>query len=369
VLLKPIIALEIQHAHQQEKKSTPYHLPTGEGQTDTPINQHNQGEIMTARIEKTVFISYRHTNYWTALAVFQNLNANGYDVFLDYKSIPSGDFEQVITENVKSRAHFIVILSPSALERCNKPGDWLRREIETAIDSKRNIIPLMMEGFGFGNPATEKALTGKLTDLKKYNAMSIPAEYFDEAMIKLRSDRFLNRPLEFVLHPVSEITRQITEEQKSAAKDAPQVEKGRLTAQVWFERGKKLSSDEQLEDAVQAFGKATELDLDLADAWENKSQLLIKLGRKKEASEAITRLIGLYEKQIEIAEAQYDSARDLWTSQAENDRLFGNQSISMSDYYDTEVLASHRGYLDIDTELRDKIRSLKTLRNNLQPSE
>jgi len=31
----------------------------GEGQTDTPINHLNQGEVMTPRIEKTVFISYR----------------------------------------------------------------------------------------------------------------------------------------------------------------------------------------------------------------------------------------------------------------------------------------------------------------------
>jgi hypothetical protein len=101
---------------------------------------------MTARIEKTVFISYRRTNFWTALAVYKELHSNGFDVFFDYKNIPSGDFEQVITENVKSRAHFIVILSPSALERCNEPGDWLRREIELAIDNQRNIIPLTYGG-------------------------------------------------------------------------------------------------------------------------------------------------------------------------------------------------------------------------------
>ena len=147
------------------------------------------------RIEKTIFISYRRTNYWTALAVYQNLTMNGYDVFFDYNSIPSGDFEQVITENVKFRAHFIVLLSPSALDRCNEPGDWLRREIETAIDSKRNIIPLMMEGFDFNSPTTVKTLTGKLAELKKYNAMTIPAEYFDDAMTKLRGERFLNRAL------------------------------------------------------------------------------------------------------------------------------------------------------------------------------
>jgi hypothetical protein len=183
---------------------------------------------MTARIEKTVFISYRRTNFWTALAVFQNLNSNGYDVFFDYKSIPSGDFAQVIDENVKSRAHFIVILSPSALERCNEPGDWLRREIETAIDSKRNIIPLIMEGFDFGSTTTINALTGKLASLKNYNGIGIPVEYFDEAMAKLRSERFLNRPLESVAHPISDITKNRTEEQKIAANEAVPVDKEKL---------------------------------------------------------------------------------------------------------------------------------------------
>jgi tetratricopeptide (TPR) repeat protein len=324
---------------------------------------------MTARIEKTVFISYRRTNFWTALAVVQDLMSNGYDVFFDYKNIPSGDFAQVIDENIRARAHFVLILSPSALERCNEPGDWLRREIETAIDNKRNIIPLMMEGFDFGSLATTTSLTGKLAKLQSYNAIGMPVEYFDAAMAKLRSNRFLNRPLDVVYQPVSETTRQITAEQKSAAKDAPKVTVTQLTAQGWFERGKKLTSEDQFGDAVLAFEKATELDADLTDAWENKSQLLIRLGRKKEASESISRLIGLYEKQIEIAEVQYNTSRDAWTSQAENDRLFGNQSISMSDYYDSEVLASHRGYVEVDTEVRDKIRSLKILLDSVGPTE
>ena len=63
---------------------------------------------MTARIEKTVFISYRRTDFPWALSIYQDLTHHNYDVFLDYKSIPSGDFEQAIIENIKSRAHFIV---------------------------------------------------------------------------------------------------------------------------------------------------------------------------------------------------------------------------------------------------------------------
>jgi hypothetical protein len=99
------------------------------------------------RIEKTVFISYRHTNTPWALAIYQNLTQHGYDVFFDYSGIAGGDFERVIVENITARAHFLVLLTPSALENCHDPTDWLRREIETALANKRNIVPLMVEGF------------------------------------------------------------------------------------------------------------------------------------------------------------------------------------------------------------------------------
>jgi hypothetical protein len=66
-----------------------------------------------------------------ALAIFQNLTHHSYDVFFDFNGIASWDFEQVILGNIDARAHFLVILTPSALERCNDEGDWLRREIST----------------------------------------------------------------------------------------------------------------------------------------------------------------------------------------------------------------------------------------------
>ena len=222
---------------------------------------------MTGRIENTVFISYRRTNFWTALAVFQNLTQHGYDVFLDYRSIPSGDFEQVITENIKSRAHFIVILSPSAIDRLNESGDWLRREIETAIDYKRNIIPLIMEGFDFGGPTTAKALIGKLANLKKYNALSIPAEYFEEAMAKLRSERFLTRALDYIPHPISDVSRQITQAQKSAAKQAPVVEKEQINAQELFERGYQHFKKHDCTEAIRLYTEAINMEANYALAY------------------------------------------------------------------------------------------------------
>ena len=143
------------------------------------------------RIEKTVFVSYRRTDEPWGLAIFQDLTQHGYDVFIDYDGIASGNFETAILENIRARAHFLVLLTPTALERCGDPKDWMRREIEAALDSQRNIVPLMLAGFDFGTPATASQLTGKLAALKEYNGLEIPKGYFSPAMERLRN-KFLN---------------------------------------------------------------------------------------------------------------------------------------------------------------------------------
>ena len=172
-----------------------------------------------ARPEKTVFISYRRKDISWALAVYHYLTKHDYDVFFDYKSIPSGDFEQIIIGNIKARAHFLVILTPTALDRCSKHGDWLRREIETAVSERRNIIPLFFDGFNFGAPSVSEKLTGKLSKLKKYNGLDVPAGYFDEAMDRLL-ERYLNVSLDAVLHPISEEVQMVVKEQQVAANQA-----------------------------------------------------------------------------------------------------------------------------------------------------
>jgi tetratricopeptide (TPR) repeat protein len=202
-----------------------------------------------------------------ALAIFQNLTSNGYDVFCDYSGIASGDFEGVILENITSRAHSLVLLTPSALERCGDPADWLRREIETALESRRNIVPLMLEGFDFSTPAIDNQLTGKLAGLKRYNALRIPSEYFLEAMGRLR-ERFLNVPLKAVLHPASQFARLAATEQRAEVVMAPAVAEEELTAQQWFERGVEATNhDEEL----RFYSHAIRLEPDFPEAFNNRA--------------------------------------------------------------------------------------------------
>jgi tetratricopeptide (TPR) repeat protein len=187
------------------------------------------------RIEKTVFLSYRRTDAPWALTIFKELKHEGFDVFFDYKSISSGDFETVIIENIRARAHFVLLLTPSALERCAESGDWLMREIETALDARRNIVPVLIEPFDFGDPAISSILQGPLASLKNYNGLGLSLEYFDAAMAKLR-EHFLNVPLDAVIHPPSYLASRAAKEQQSAATAAPAIQKRELTARQFFER-------------------------------------------------------------------------------------------------------------------------------------
>jgi hypothetical protein len=171
------------------------------------------------RVEKTVFVSYRRTDESWGLAVFQNLTQHGYDVFIDYDGIASGNFEAVILENIRARAHFLILLTPTALERCADSKDWMAREIETALDSRRNIVPVMLAGFDFSKHAGQ--LVGKLVALKEYNGLEIlKARYFSSEMERLRN-RFLNVRVDVVMYPASGFAQRAAEEQKNKATLAP----------------------------------------------------------------------------------------------------------------------------------------------------
>lgn len=169
-----------------------------------------------ARIEKTVFISYRVADRYAALAVFKDLTQHGYDVFIDFDGIASGDFERAIVDNIRARAHFVLVLTPGSLERCVDPHDWVRREIEIAIELQRNIVPVLVDRFSLTDPAVAQRLQGSLEPLRRYQALEIPGAYFDEAMEKLRK-RFLAVPVDAVLHPPSRHALKVAQKQQRAA--------------------------------------------------------------------------------------------------------------------------------------------------------
>lgn len=174
------------------------------------------------RIQKNVFICYRHADEGWALAVYNMLRQRGFDVFIDYLGIGSGSFEREILENIASRAHFLVLMTPHALDRVGEPGDWMRREVEHAIELQRNVIPILLDGFDFTSQEVAPRLTGKLSALPKFNGLQVPKGYFEAAMDRLER-QYLTVPVETILQPASPSAVQAATRQQAAV-DAAMAE-------------------------------------------------------------------------------------------------------------------------------------------------
>lgn len=218
------------------------------------------------QVENTVFISYRRTNTYMARAVYQNLTANGYDCFLDVELIDAGSFTQIIFNQIAARAHFVLILTPSALERCVNPDDMVRREIEQAIDQKRNIVPLLFDNFDYGK--AQQYMTGKLAVLPQYNSVEVPLNYFEEALARLRT-RFLSQPLDTILFPTPVGDQQAVSEAQANAQAQPAVTEANLSAEAWFERGSQRDKSDSI-GKIADFSQAIALNPQFAEAYYNR---------------------------------------------------------------------------------------------------
>lgn len=94
------------------------------------------------------FISYRRDGGQnTAESLRQVLEYKDYKPFLDLSDMHAGRFDEQIHLHIRKAVNFILILSKGALDRCAEPNDWVHKEILTAIETGKNIVIMMEEGF------------------------------------------------------------------------------------------------------------------------------------------------------------------------------------------------------------------------------
>jgi hypothetical protein len=151
---------------------------------------HPFGPTIDAVEDYDVFISYRRDQgAETARLLRIALSERGYRVFLDVDDLASGHFDDRLLTHIENTPHFILILSPRALDGVSDQGDWLRREIDHALATGRNIIPLLMPGFDFSNTG---GLPDSLQSLSRHNGVAYSHEYFDATVARLV--RYMPRP-------------------------------------------------------------------------------------------------------------------------------------------------------------------------------
>lgn len=127
-----------------------------------------------------IFISYRREGgYAMARLLYECFHNAGLSVFLDLEELRAGPFNEKLYEAIEKSENFVLVLPPKAMDRCGAENDWLRLEIEHAIKHKKNIIPIMMEGFKFPDD-----LPPSLQVVPFFNGVQSSREYFDATIKK-----------------------------------------------------------------------------------------------------------------------------------------------------------------------------------------
>lgn len=138
-----------------------------------------------------IFISYRRDGgEYTARILRDKLEELGYKVFFDVESLRSGDFNTKLYSVIDECKDFLLILSPGALDRCANQDDWVRCEIEHALQKGKNIVPVMLRGFSF--PET---LPDSINALRYKNGLEASSQFFDAFIDKLRGFLITKPPL------------------------------------------------------------------------------------------------------------------------------------------------------------------------------
>lgn len=145
--------------------------------------------------EKThdVFISYRRSNGSQLASLLKvHLQLRGFSVFLDIEKLRAGKFDDNLLDSVRNARNFILVLTPSSLERCfgdSDHKDWVHREVVAAIEGGCNIIPVM-DNFQWPPP---ESLPEDMRPICYFNGIRWIHDYQDACVDKL--EKFISGEL------------------------------------------------------------------------------------------------------------------------------------------------------------------------------
>ena len=149
-----------------------------------------------------IFISYRRfdskgrtSGRDIARTIKLELEKRGYKFFFDYSELKDNEFENIILPAVRNSKALLFILSEDSLVRCANEGDWVRREIYTAIETGVKIIPINPDNAFNGWPEN---LPKELEPLKRQQFSDINmGSLFEKSVDKLIEDRLTSKKTTF----------------------------------------------------------------------------------------------------------------------------------------------------------------------------
>lgn len=132
-----------------------------------------------------VFVSYRRSNGSQLASLLKvHLQLRGFTVFIDVERLEAGKFDNNLLQSIRQAKHFLLVLTPKALERCiqdTECKDWVHREIVAALQSQCNIIPII-DNFQWPEP---EELPEDMRAVCHFNGVRWIHDYQDACVDKL----------------------------------------------------------------------------------------------------------------------------------------------------------------------------------------
>ena len=156
-------------------------------------------------MECDIFISYRRSDGTDiARSVEQALKARGYkNIFYDYSSLRDGVFNEKIIDAINNCNDYILLLTPEALDRCAEKGNWVAREIETAIHAGCQFIPLAVNENYTRFPDDFPKRLRIIQNIQQ--TLLLNNEYFEDSITRL-TERLTSIPQKLVLSNDCQLT-------------------------------------------------------------------------------------------------------------------------------------------------------------------
>lgn len=137
-----------------------------------------------------IFISYRRSDgKLLARLLKESLEKRGYRVFLDMDELLDSVFDEHIIQAIQSAPIFLLLMTKQCFTRCHNPNDWVRMEIECAIQSRKNIILINPDNLFSGFPKSTPSHLREVLAMHQYSAIDT-GQLYQVSIDKLINDRF-----------------------------------------------------------------------------------------------------------------------------------------------------------------------------------
>lgn len=140
-----------------------------------------------------IFISYKRKSLPTANNLYYRLTTRGYSTFFDLEEMGRDNFNVQLLNYIENAKDVFVILEEGSLDGCRHENwekeDWFCHEIAFALEKKKNIIPILLNGYKM---PSEDFFPDKLKELSLKNAPVFNYSFFEAYLDKLIEKEYLS---------------------------------------------------------------------------------------------------------------------------------------------------------------------------------